>query len=128
MSDPAPFQKAWVVFSGKADLPWLTALRPGFRHCFVLLYDGVCWLTVDPMLHHMEVLAHHVPASFDLPGWLKSRDNIIVPASIDRSRTRPAPWRPFTCVEAVKRLLGIHARFVFTPWQLYKYLNKKKGE
>src|SRR3954466_12569602 len=29
-----------------------------------------------------------------------------------------APWAPFTCVEAAKRVLGLHVRRVMTPWQL----------
>jgi hypothetical protein len=33
-----------------------------------------------------------------------------------------APIRPFTCVEAVKRVLGLRAPWVFTPWQLYCHL------
>ena len=121
-------QKAWVVFNGKADVAWLKLLRPGFRHCFVLLYDGRHWLSVDPMLNHMDVQYQKVPSDFDLPDWLKERGNIVVPAPLDRSKNTVAPWRPFTCVEAVKRVLGIHARWVLTPWQLYKYLNKQKGD
>jgi len=120
-------QKAWVVFSGKADVPWLRLMRPGFRHCFVLLHDGRNWLSVDPMLNHMDVQYQKVPRDFDLPDWLKERGNIVIPAQLDRSKNKPAPWRPFTCVEAVKRILGIHARWVLTPWQLYKYLYKQKG-
>lgn len=117
--------KAWVVFSGQTDVPWLRFLRPGFRHCFVLLHDGAQWLSVDPMLHHMDVHIHrHVPESFNLPDWLKSRGQRVIPAQLDRSRRRPAPWRPFTCVEAVKRVLGIHARGIMTPWQLYRHLSK----
>lgn len=117
-------QKAWVVFSGQSDVPWLRMLRPGFRHCFVLLHDGCRWLSVDPMLNHMDVsVYHHMPEDFDLPAWLRSRGQFVVPASLDRSRRKPAPWRPFTCVEAVKRVLGIHGRFILTPWQLYRHLN-----
>lgn len=118
-------QQAWVIFSGKADMPWLRCLRPGFKHCFVLLRDGKRWISVDPMLNRMEVLLQHVPSDFDMPDWLKERGNIIVPAAIDRSKTKPAPWRPFTCVEAVKRVLGIHNGWIFTPWQLYRYLKKE---
>lgn len=121
-------QKAWVVFNGKADVAWLKLLRPGFRHCFVLLFDGRHWLSVDPMLNHMDVQYQKVPSDFDLPDWLKERGNIVVPALLDRSKNAIAPWRPFTCVEAVKRVLGIHARWVLTPWQLYKYLNKQNGD
>jgi hypothetical protein len=115
--------RAWVVFSGQTDVPWLRLLRRGFRHCFVVLHDGTHWMTVDPMLHHMDVHVHqHVAPDFDLPRWFASRGSCVVPAKLDRRRTRPAPWRPFTCVEAVKRILGVHDRFIATPWQLYRHL------
>jgi hypothetical protein len=118
-------QRVWVVFSGKADLPWLRMLRPGFRHCYVLLFEGGRWISVDPMLSRMEIHVHnHLPADFDLPGWLESRGQRTVLAFIDHSSARPAPWRPFTCVEAVKRILGLHAGFVLTPWQLYRHLTQ----
>jgi hypothetical protein len=33
---------ALVVFAGHTDVAWLRRLlRPGFRHCFVALNDGV---------------------------------------------------------------------------------------
>jgi len=35
---------------------------------------------------------------------------------------KEAPWMPHTCVEAVKRVIGLHARFIITPWQLYRHL------
>jgi len=118
-------RRVWVVFSGKADLPWLRFLRPGFRHCYVLLHEGDKWITVDPMLNRMDVQVHHqLPADFDLPRWLESRGQRVVMAFIDQSRAKPAPWRPFTCVEAVKRILGLHARAVLTPWQLYRHLTQ----
>ena len=37
---------------------------------------------------------------------------------------RFAPPLPFSCVEGAKRILGIHAWTVVTPWQLYKFLIK----
>jgi hypothetical protein len=37
-----------------------------------------------------------------------------------RRRCAPAP---LTCVTVVKRLLGIHAPWVWSPWQLYAYLS-----
>ena len=118
-------QRAWVVFSGKADLPWLRILRPGFRHCFVLLNDGTHWLSVEPLLTHMEVQIYHtVPADFDLPEWLSRRGQVVVEAPIARHHKKPAPWMVFSCVEVVKRVLGVHKRFIVTPWQLYRYLER----
>jgi hypothetical protein len=116
--------RAWVVFCGEADMPWLRLLRPGFRHCFVVLNDGRHWITVDPLSPHTEIAVQPTPPGFDLIGWFAGRGQAVAAAAIRRDRRRPAPWAPFTCVEAVKRVLGLHARFVVTPWQLYRHLTR----
>lgn len=117
--------RAWVIFSGQADRPWLKLLRPGFRHCFVVLHDGRHWLSFDPMLNHIDLRVHaHVPASFDLPGWLRARGHRVVEAPVDHSLKKPMPLSLFTCVEAVKRVLGLHRFYILTPWQLYRHLLK----
>ncbi len=119
-------QNAWVIFSGETDLPWLKFLKPGFRHCFVLMNDGERWMSIDPLSPYTEVqIYHHLNPSFDLPSWLESRGYKICKASINREQKKAAPPMMFTCVEAIKRLLGIHKRFVVTPWQLYQCLTNK---
>ncbi|MCD8520259.1 MAG: hypothetical protein LRY57_03005 [Alphaproteobacteria bacterium] len=116
-------QEAYVVFTGRTDLPWLRWLKPGFRHCFVLLNDGRQWLSLDPLSNHMEVQVYnHLATSFDLPGWLRKRGHKVVKAPVNRSHHRPAPVMFFTCVEAVKRVLGLHKAGIVTPWQLYRHL------
>ncbi len=116
-------QQAWVVFSGQSEISWLKFLKPGFRHCYVLINDGERWTSIDPLSHVTEIsVHHHVPVDFNLPGWLEARGNRIVRAPLRRDITKPAPFMIFTCVEAVKRVLGIHARGIVTPWQLYRHL------
>ncbi len=115
--------KAWVVFTGQTDLPWLRVLKPGFRHCFVLVHDGAHWVSLDPLANYTEVQVHHVPADFDLPGWLRDRNLEVVAAPLNRDFKKPAPFMAFTCVEAVKRVLGLHDWRVMTPWQLYRLLS-----
>lgn len=116
-------QQAWVVFSGQTEISWLRFLKPGFRHCYVLLNDGERWMSLDPLSHVTEVsVHHHVPVDFDLPTWLMERGNRVVRAPMMRDIKKPAPFMLFTCVEAVKRVLGIHQRSIFTPWQLYRHL------
>lgn len=112
---------AWVVFSGRADLPWLKLLKPGFRHCFVVLNDGQHWITLDPLSNYMDIIVHAVPPEFDFPGWLSARGHMVV-KTICTQPPKSAPWGLFSCVEAVKRVLGLHSPFVFTPWQLYRRL------
>ena len=120
-------QRAFVVFSGQADWPWLRLLKPGYRHCFVLFQDGGRWISVDPLLNHMEVQAHEVTAGFDLAAWLRGRGHRVVETEIFRDRMKPAPFMLFTCVEAVKRVLGLHAAFVLTPWQLFRHLERQSS-
>ena len=118
--------KAWVVFSGQADLPWLKILKEGYRHCYILLNDGKHWVTIDPLSNYMDVCVHDFTLDFNLPLWMKNRGYIIMPAQI-RHIDKQAPWMPFSCVEAVKRVLGIHKKWIFTPWQLYRYLQKEQN-
>lgn len=122
-----PRQQAWVVFSGQADIFWLRILKPGFRHCSVLLHDGAHWVTFDPLSNYTDIVVHNVPQDFDLPLWLRDRGHSVVPAHLDRPSC-PAPFALFSCVESVKRVLGLRKRFIITPWQLFKYLNKKASQ
>ena len=124
LSDHIESKQAWVVFSGQTDLPWLKCLKPGYRHCYVLLNDGRYWISVDPLFPHTEIIVHHVPADFDLPAWLRGRGYESIKCPVIRSLKKPAPLSLFTCVEAVKRIIGIHSWRIHTPWQLYKYLRK----
>lgn len=119
--------KAWVVFSGQADLPWLKILKKGYRHCYVILNDGKHWICIDPLSNYMDVNVQTVPQDFNLPLWMRNRGHIILSAPI-KHLNKQAPWMPFTCVEAVKRVLGIHNGFIFTPWQLYRHLKKSQTE
>ena len=116
--------RAWVVFSGQTDLRWLGVLKAGYRHCYVLLHDGRHWVSVDPLSNYMEVRVHHVPPDFDLPLWLADRGHRVMAAPMDHSSRRAAPFMLFSCVEAVKRVLGIRSRWIVTPWQLCRYLER----
>jgi len=116
--------RAWVVFCDNAELAWLRLLRPGFRHCFVVLNDGSHWIAVDPLAPLLDVTVPPVPAGYDLPAWLSGQGHRVVPATVRRGLRRPAPPGPFTCVETCKRVLGLHARFVLTPWQLFRHLTE----
>lgn len=122
--DPPSDMRALIVFSGVAQLWWLRWLRPGFRHCFAVLSDGQIWLTYDPLSHRTEIKLHALPANFDVATWYRAFGHVVVDTRIRPTPRCPAPWNPYTCVEAIKRILGIRARFVCTPWRLYRYLTE----
>lgn len=115
---------AVVAFSGRTELWWLRILRPGFRHCLVLIRAASGWIVCDPMAHRTDIgMLPSVGADgADILAWLAGQGFLVVPVRLRDVPRRPAPWAPFTCVEAVKRILGIRARRVLTPWQLYNHL------
>ena len=117
--EPAP-SFAWVVFADQVGLAWLKLVRRNFRHCFLLVACDVGWILFNPLSHCTELC------------WLadaKARALLRAHPAAVLVRVRAAPprfslpWRPFTCVEAVKRALGLgDAARVVTPWQLYRHL------
>ncbi|MCC6598520.1 MAG: hypothetical protein IT559_07005 [Alphaproteobacteria bacterium] len=125
---PAPHTnlKAWVVFSGHADMWWLRILRPGFRHCALLLHDGLHWIGVDPLSSMMEITVHNIPPQVNLAQWMREQGHVVVEVT-PQSVHRAAPWGVFSCVEIAKRVLGIHHRFILTPWQLYRHIAKTQS-
>ena len=125
MSETYEPNEAWVVFSGEADLWWLRFLKPGFRHCFAVARDGTNWIVIDPLSPRLDVSVLPLPQSFNLPQWLQGQNLKVLPALIKRDYSKAAPANWFSCVEVIKRFLGIHARLIFTPWQLYCFLTKE---
>ncbi len=123
-----PPPAAFVAFSGETEIRWLKAfLRPGFRHCFLIFRKGGKWVSFDPLAHRTEIVLHDdLPGDFDLPDWLAGGGYVLAPARIAQPPARPAPLMPMTCVEQVKRILGIHSRRILTPWQLYRHLVGKR--
>lgn len=51
------FEKAYVIFTDNTDLWWLRLLKPGFRHCYLLLSGrgGRCWLELNPCSDQIAV-------------------------------------------------------------------------
>ena len=112
-----------VVFADHTSCAWLRSLRPGFRHCFIVLRAGSVWLTCDPLKDRIDLDVLELPAQFDLAAFDGAQGHHV----LHGRRLPPQPRRPFapaplTCVTVVKRLLGIRAPWVWAPWQLYVHL------
>lgn len=124
MACPAPTPQSprvFVLFTGKTELRWLGWLKPGFRHCLAIIDDGQGWLLIDPLAGYLTVERLRVPAGWDLPGWYQSVGYTVLPA-VPARPARQAPPGPMTCVEAIKRLIGLHKPLIITPYQLYRHL------
>ena len=130
-------RSAVVVFCGRTELPWLRLLKPGFRHCFIIVDGGGgAWVSLNPMSHRTEVaVLAHGPGlgsgggwtAESLVRWFQSQGFRAVACRTCRIEAVPrkaAPWLPYTCVEAVKRVLGLRRRLILTPWRLYSHIIK----
>ena len=124
-------RRALVMFGDRADLPWLRVLKRGYRHCFVLIEgqvpegDGALWMIYNPLSHCTEMGivagldASAIATHYRAQGYHVLETRVVQPPKCC------APWRPYTCVEAVKRVLGLHAPGVLTPWQLNEFISRK---
>jgi hypothetical protein len=118
---------AYAVFSPRADLWWLRVLRPGFRHCFVLLADKDRAVSVDPLASRIDVASVDAPLGVGaLLDSLEAAGMRVVPARLPYGADTGWRFGIFTCVEVVKRVLGIRAPLVLTPYQLYRHLESKR--
>ncbi|MES2728509.1 MAG: hypothetical protein V4621_00220 [Pseudomonadota bacterium] len=125
-----PTRTAYVIFSNETSFFWLRFLKTGFRHCAVIIPATDRprgWTIVDPLSHHLLVDDVTVPEGCpDLPEQLRQAGHILVSVVMAPPPHRPAPIMPLSCVEVTKRLLGIHSKRVWTPYQLYLYLTNPK--
>lgn len=114
---------AIVVFEHRDARGVLRLLRPGFRHCFCLLRHEAGWLLCDPLKGGLRL---DLVPSYDSQALLKHYRSIgriaIAGPLCGNFPAAPISMRPLTCVEIVKRTLGLAAPAVFTPFQLHAHL------
>lgn len=78
------------------------------------------------MAHRIDVTSLPDVSTADLAlGYRRLGFRVVAVSPVPVER-QPAPIRPFTCVEVIKRLLGLRLPFVFTPAQLYSALITKQ--
>ena len=115
---------ALVVFVDGTECTWLRWLKRGFRHCFVVIRDERCWLICDSLKDRIELNSLDLPRSFDLAGFYAGQGHHVLVGHT--ARDLPREWltlAPLTCVSVAKRLLGIRATWVLTPWDLFAHLS-----
>jgi len=112
---------ALVVFHGfGAGLFARLFGRDRFRHCFVCLKQSGYWIAVDFKQGAADVDVV-CAGSFDLTAFYERQGFKVVGASRVPNITL-WPWMNANCVGAAKKLLGLRAPWVLTPYQLYTHL------
>lgn len=120
------YEKLFVVFIGKTDLPWLRILKPGFRHCYIMGLQQGLWFSIDPLANQIEFIIHNLPPHYRLEDWAAAHGGKAVQVNFESLQMRMMPVEMFTCVAFVKRFLRIRRRRIITPYQLYRYLEEKR--
>lgn len=118
-------QQVWIVFGGRADMPWMRWLPDGFRHCFAAIAEADGWLVLDPLSGRL--VATRLPAApgFDLPRFYRRAGfRVLGPFRPGPARARLLPgfW-PMTCVGLCRAVLGAGAPFALTPRGLHDRLS-----
>lgn len=123
-ADKCTGRKSFVVFSPNTEIWYLFWLRKGFKHCYLIIQDNGKWISIDPMSSHIDVVVHNLASDFCLATWLKDEGMCVVPVRHRKPvvKSLPASW--VSCVEVTKRVLGIRNWWIWTPYQLYKHLEK----
>ena len=116
------FTKALVGFGGRPTFWWQHFLKKGFYHCLVALGEGEHWILLDPLAHCLDVL---ILKDTKLKEYLTLRGYCLLEVPVCEPSDTSLTIRPFTCVELVRRVLGLPACHIFTPYQLFKHLSKK---
>ena len=116
-----------VVFTDNAAHWYLRFLKRGFRHCFVVLGNGQEWVLLEHLFSSTEISLIKFFTKEELRNIFISKGHIVIEGSFF---PRPVSARKigiFTCVESIKRVLGIKSMNLATPYQLYKFLKKEKN-
>ena len=127
---PRPPVTAIVVFRGELEFPWFYALKPGFRHCFILYRIAGGWILVDPLCGRLMIKLLPSYSVAEMIRFYIAKGAVPIPVatfltcSARRNRSCLNLLRPMTCVAVVKNILHLRRRFVWTPWQLFLSLTR----
>ena len=113
----------YVAFGGRRTYFWTHFLKKNYNHCFLVVGFGFWWTIIDPVLAFTDIFSLQ---STDIKKVFAEKGYTLVKAKIDYDYKKVLHLRPLTCVESVKRFLGITNPWIFTPYQLYKYIKKEE--
>ncbi len=117
-------QTMWAVFSNDTDLKFLKILRHGFRHCFVIMQQDNRWVLIDPRSDKTDIQILPHPHHFNFPRFFIEQGHTVVKIPSLQTPRKIASVLPISCVEMIKRIIGLHQWWVVTPHQLYRSILK----
>jgi hypothetical protein len=119
---------ALVCFEHRPGIGVLRLLRAGFRHCFCLLSAPGAWLVCDPLKGGLVLeLLPDWPLERLVAHYAGTGRHVAIGRALTDAIPAGAALRPLTCVEVVKRAVGVGAWAVVTPWGLFRWLVEVEG-
>lgn len=121
--------EVYVVFEDSDSLWWLRFLKKGFRHCYILLTsrENNLMILLNPRSNKTDVqLFSNCDTDEAIRLFATEKEHTILRVHLAQTPLKCAPIMFFTCVEFVKRILGIHDFSIITPYQLYKKIKNSR--
>ena len=122
----------YVVYHPRTPYYRLSGLmKQGFRHVELVRpvpygprHTDVMWLQLLPTFENLDVDLCMDPR----PPWVRCPQSTVQKVTAMCKTPSVREWfhvGPVSCVEIAKFALGINSFWVNTPWQLYKYINRR---
>lgn len=95
---------------------WSWMLHPEIRHCYIVIPDNGKWLITSKSTEGVEYV------------YTENLSDVVSGDILIKSQRHNARRGLFmlnTCVGHTKQALGINKPFIWTPYQLFKYLRKQ---
>jgi hypothetical protein len=118
-------RREFIVIFGKSAHWTGKILNKSISHVMVVSLSNGFWLKLDPTPQGLET---EVSAfNEDTLKMLRKMDDIrALKVSVHRSKSYFAKLGVMTCTDVAQYILGLHFRWCWTPYQLYKRLLKLK--
>ena len=117
------FPFAYVAFGGNPTHWWTRFLKKGFYHCLLILGNGYEWILIDPVWNYADLIFIR---NKNILSVFKEKGYQLLRTTPHLATTEKGHFRPLTCVEIVKRFLGISNPKIWTPYQLFQFISSKK--
>jgi hypothetical protein len=119
----------YIVFRDTPHKLLKRILKKGFQHCFVLVNDGYGWFRLDPRNDFLKPDLLPYAADEDVtkifPDFTKIQ-YIVDHKDSQLLHIVPSLLNCVTITKYIIGLRGVRSFFIWTPWQLYKYVKNVK--
>ena len=112
----------YIVFSSSKLNHWFIQLLPApFQHVLAVRDDGLYWTIIDPLCSHIDARMVLKDDCADI-GQLFPDSVILWHKALLEADAMTWTLGIGSCVDVVKRVIGLRDFWVWTPHQLYKRL------